>query len=48
VLALFGEPSRAAFGVISALAVGVALAGLLATGRARCAVSAPTADQPAT
>jgi MFS family permease len=48
VLALFGEPSRAAFGVISALAVGVALTGLLATGRARCAVSAPTADQPAT
>ncbi|HEU5144758.1 MAG TPA: MFS transporter [Dermatophilaceae bacterium] len=43
VLALFGEPSRAAFGVISALAVGVALTGLLATRRARCAVPDPPA-----
>ncbi len=40
VLAGFGEPTRAAFGIISALAVGVALVGLLATGRVRCAVPA--------
>jgi hypothetical protein len=38
VLAGVGGPSRTAFGIISALAVGVALVGLAATGRARCAV----------
>lgn len=38
VLAGFGEPSRAAFGIISALAVGVAVIGLLSTGRVRCAL----------
>jgi MFS family permease len=45
VLALFGEPSREAFGVISALAVGVALTGLLATGRARCAIARPATGE---
>lgn len=39
VLALVGEPSRLAFGIISALAVGVAVLGLVTTGRARCAAS---------
>jgi hypothetical protein len=38
VLTAFGEPSRAAFGVISGLAVALAALGLVASGRARCAV----------
>lgn len=38
VLAGFGEPSRAAFGIISGLAVAVAVVGLVSTGRVRCAL----------
>jgi hypothetical protein len=38
ILAVAGEPSRLAFGAIAGLAVGVAALGLVATGRARCAV----------
>jgi hypothetical protein len=44
VLAGSGEPSRTAFGIISALAVGVALVGLLTTGRVRCALPSPAAE----
>lgn len=40
VLALVGEPSRLAFGLIAALAVALAVIGLVTTGRARCALSA--------
>ena len=40
VLAVAGEPSRLAFGVIAAMAVGVAALGLATTGRARCAIPA--------
>jgi MFS family permease len=38
VLAGFGAPTRGAFGIISALAVSLAVVALLVTGRARCAV----------
>ncbi len=38
VLAIAGEPSRLAFGVIAGLAVALAAAGLVASGRARCAL----------
>ena len=38
VLAIAGEPSRLAFGVIAGLAVAVAGTGLAASGRARCAL----------
>jgi MFS family permease len=38
VIAWFGAPSREAFGVISALAVGLGVVAMVVTGRARCAV----------
>jgi hypothetical protein len=38
VIGWFGTPSREAFGVISALAVSLAVLALVVTGRARCAV----------
>lgn len=43
VLAIAGEPSRLAFGVIAGLAVALACLGLAASGRARCALPAVSA-----
>ncbi|WP_374970796.1 MFS transporter [Terrabacter sp. BE26] len=43
VLAGFGAPTRAAFGVVCGMAVSLALVALLVTGRARCAVGSPGA-----
>ncbi len=43
VLAIVGEPSRLAFGVIAGLAVALACLGLAASGRARCALPAVAA-----
>ncbi len=40
VLAIAGEPSRLAFGIIAGLAVALAAIGLAASGRARCALPA--------
>ena len=40
VLAIAGEPSRLAFGIIAGLAVALAATGLAASGRARCALPA--------